>query len=276
MTPSQRPGDARRFLVLKVGGALFSDKGSTNSLKLDVLDWYADMISRSYGEVAGRLVLITGGGSFGHGAVRDAEGVADRMLALTDAVFALKTHWAAALRRQHVPVLPMQIAGFAELGARGGLISRGNPVRQALARGILPILSGDIVFKAPRTTEVFGSDRVPLLCSELGCTPLRVVMLTDKPGILSDGEEGIRPIRHIDPRHPQRAFSAIWKEDEADVTAGMRGKLASLLVLAERGIECIVAEGRPGHASFAGIAELADGRRFGFPHTRIALADKAR
>ena len=268
--------DPRRFLVLKVGGALFSDKSKTNSLSNEVLDWYADLIARDYGEYAGRFILVTGGGSFGHGAVREAEGSSERMLALTDAVFALKNCWAESLRKRNVPVIPLQIASFAQLDSRGRLVLSGNPIQAALSRGILPILSGDIVFRESQMAEVFGSDRVPSLCLELGCRPLRVVMLTDRPGIIQGGIDGTKEIRDIDPLDADHALSAIWKEQESDVTAGMQGKLTSLIALATRGVECIIAEGRPTHASFTSIAELVRSRRYNFAHTRISPVEAAR
>jgi isopentenyl phosphate kinase len=260
------------FLVLKIGGSVFSDKSRPNSLLSHVLDWYADLIASDYHALSGRLILLTGGGSFGHSAVRDAAaGPPEKLLGLTDAVFALKSHWTARLRERGVPVMPLQVSSFARFNTPDHLVLSWNPIREVLDQGILPVLSGDVVFKEADGFEILGSDRVPELCFELGCVPLRVVMLTNKPGIIMDGPLGKQVLPYIDPLDSHRALSLLWKEDPSDVTSGMRGKLESLIQLARRGAECIIAEGRPIEASFSGIAELGHAGSPNIPHTRIAL-----
>jgi len=42
-----------------------------------------------------------------------------KLLALTDAVFALKSHWTTRLRKRGVPVMPLQVSSFARLNASG-------------------------------------------------------------------------------------------------------------------------------------------------------------
>ena len=74
------------YLGLKIGGSLFSDKSRENSLDRSALDMYAVLIASLVRRHAGRVVLITGGGAIGHGAIRNQRERSVRSLvALTEA-----------------------------------------------------------------------------------------------------------------------------------------------------------------------------------------------
>jgi isopentenyl phosphate kinase len=88
-----------RFLVLKIGGSLVSDKKGSGHIDDELVGAYAAMVADLARARPGRIVLVAGGGAFGHGAVRHLD-PADHFaaIALTEATFRVKWVWTTALR----------------------------------------------------------------------------------------------------------------------------------------------------------------------------------
>ncbi|HZO05921.1 MAG TPA: hypothetical protein VFB52_06005 [Solirubrobacterales bacterium] len=233
-----------KLLVVKVGGSLFSDKRRARTLDETALDAYAAAIAELARLAPGRVVFVSGGGAFGHDAVRVLDpGDPDAALPLTEAVFALKWRWTEALRAHGCRALPLQATSLA-YRHDGRLQIHAGAVAGLLADGILPVLSGDAIGGDGRL-EVVGSDRVAGLLLGLAPGAVRVAMLTDVPGVLTDGRGGSRVLREVDPDHPERALAAVWETPAWDTSRSMDGKLAAAIELARGGAECLIMAGEP-------------------------------
>lgn len=232
-------------LILKIGGSLFSDKHRSGGLDEEALDRWAGVLADLAKAAPGRLVFVSGGGSDGHGIVRDldrSDGFA--CLRLTEAMFGLKWRWTRALYRHGVRCMPLQLAAMASLGPEGVDV-HSDLVRRLLGEGLLPVLTGDSLLGRDGSIEIFGSDRVPeALVESAGANP-RVVMLTDVPGILADGPDGGRLLESVDPMAPEPALDAVRASASWDGTNSMAGKLEALLRVARQGAECFVIGGLP-------------------------------
>jgi isopentenyl phosphate kinase len=233
------------MLVLKIGGSLFSDKRRKDGLDNRALVRWASVVAALARQLPGRLVFVTGGGSVGHGAVAnlDARDLS-AAIPLTHAVFGLKVLWVEALHRCGIRAMPLQLAAMASLTAHG-LCVQTQVVQRLLDAAILPVLSGDCVVTADGSLHVVGSDRVPEGLLDLAGPHPRVVMLTDVPGIFADGPHGNRLLESIDPTAPGEALDAVRASASWDTSSSMAGKLAALLIAAERGAECFVMHGDP-------------------------------
>ncbi|MCY9786610.1 hypothetical protein KIK06_22240 [Nocardiopsis sp. EMB25] len=231
-------------LAIKIGGSLFSDKSVENSLDIPAIADYARIIAKIFHENRGRLVFITGGGAVGHGALRGNDD-ADPFgcIPLTKALADVRWAWTQALRHEGVRVLPLQLGAMSVLNEDGSFSVRGDVLTKVLDTGSLPVLSGDSVLGADGRLHGLSSDRVPeFLVRALG-PGLRVVSLTDVPGILLDGPGGKDVLAHVDPASPERAYSALWAKSPWDTTGALKTKLDALLASASAGAECFIMRG---------------------------------
>ncbi|MDD1675840.1 MAG: uridylate kinase, partial [Methanomicrobiales archaeon] len=124
--------------------------------------------------------------------------------------------------------IPPLAAAVAEKGRLSSL--NADPFDLMMDRGIVPVLHGDVVMdRASGASIVSGDQLVVHLASALGA--LRVGLATDVPGVLHEGL--------VIPRlRPEEVASLdLGGSSHTDVTGGMRGKIAELSVLVERGIE---------------------------------------
>lgn len=232
-------------VVIKVGGSLFSRKDEAPVLDEDAIERFSDGIALLYKELRGRLVFITGGGGYGHGAIRDRDQANPFSLAsLTEATFTVKANWAAHLRVAGADAFPLQLAAICSL--RDGIPEVTSPLLgQSLRHGILPVLAGDAIFDQHGNLLAFSSDRVPELLTPIIKGRLRVVVLTDVPGIIKGGVSSNQVIDHIDPWSPEHAYAELWEASKWDASGAMRTKLDALVECARWGAECFIMHGYP-------------------------------
>lgn len=262
-----------QILAIKVGGSLFSDKSVEGSLDRTVVANYARVIAGLFKSIPGKLVFISGGGAIGHGALRGID-KSDPFgcLPLTKALADVRWAWTEALVGEGVPTIPLQLGAMATLNKDHSFSIRADTVQEVLRRGALPVLSGDSVLASDGTLHGLSSDRVPeFLVGALGL-PLRVVSLTDVPGILSDGPNGKETLTNVDPAHPEKAYAALWANSEWDTTGGFKTKVDALIACASLGAECFIMRGSPhmqAHHLLAHHAHWPENIRY----TRIALPE---
>jgi isopentenyl phosphate kinase len=232
------------FLILKIGGSVFSDKERDRHVDQEAIRGFARLVAELSRRAPGRIALVVGGGSFGHGAVRHLH-ADDRVgaLKLTEAAFAQKWIWTEALRDEGAPAVPLQLTAMCTLD-RDGPVFSGAVLERVLALGLLPVLSGDCLIATDGALRVYGSDRVPQLLMGMLAAPARVVALTDVPGII-DRSADDSVLREVDPDDPREALERVWKTSAGDATQGMEGKLQALLECAHLGAECVVTKGDP-------------------------------
>jgi isopentenyl phosphate kinase len=238
-------GENVSLLVVKIGGSLFSDKRKSRTVDDCALREYAAAIAELWNLAPGQVAFVSGGGAFGHDAVRSLDPVDPHAtLPLTEATFALKWLWTEALRSFGCRAVPLQIAALAY--QEGGQVHfQDRVVRRMLDSGVLPVLSGDVTVTADGSLQVLGSDRVPELLLDPQPGLVRVAMLTDVPGILLDGPGGSETLCTVDPAEPQAAARAVWGTPEWDTSDSMAGKLDAALAIAQRGAECFILKGEP-------------------------------
>lgn len=233
------------FLAVKVGGSLFSRKDEPGNLDEMAVAQFAKTFARLSHALRGRMVLISGGGAFGHGAIRAHDTANSFSLAsLTEATFEVKKVWAEQLRMAGVDAFPLQLAAVCTL--RNGVPElKSSILGELLDRGVLPVLAGDALFGDDGRLHTFSSDRVPEVILPMVSGRLRVVTLTDVDGITTDGAGGDQILREVDARSPERAYAALWGSSEWDATGAMHTKLDALVACARGGAECFIMRGDP-------------------------------
>ena len=216
-------------VVLKLGGSVITEKDRPETVDDAALDAAVQAIA-----VAGtdRLVLVHGGGSFGHAAaadhgVSDAEGTRDAAAVneIHAAMGRLNREVGRRLVDAGVPAVPVRPLSCALRDGDGSLYLAAQPVAALLDEGFVPVLHGDVVAHAGRGATVLSGDEiVAALAGPLAAD--RVGLCSTVPGVLDADGEVLDRIASIDD-----AAGALGGSEATDVTGGMAGKVRTLLRL---------------------------------------------
>jgi isopentenyl phosphate kinase len=269
------PGGPGEVTLLKLGGSLLTDKTAVEAVRPGVLARLAAEIAES---APAGLVVAHGSGSFGHvaaaragiaaglrdawrggGSPADGGASSDAASAAGDpdqlAGVSLTQQRAAALHWQVMAALaaagahPFSLAPSSAVVAAGGrpVAAALEPLLLALARGLLPVLYGDVVLDREQGVAICSTERLfELLCGELpahGVRVRRVVWLGETDGVY---DAGGRTLARLDGRALAGSAAlrgAIGGAAGADVTGGMLHRVETALALAARGIPSLIANG---------------------------------
>ncbi|MGC8817162.1 MAG: isopentenyl phosphate kinase [Candidatus Hadarchaeum sp.] len=240
-----------RPVIVKLGGSVITDKRKPFTVKRAVIR----RLARELKEVWEPLVIVHGGGSFGHPLAlkyRIAEGYRHRkqLIGISHTHLAmerLNRHLIEALQSEGIPAMACQPSACT-LTANGRIESMDlRPLRKMLALGLVPVLYGDVVLDAAQGVSILSGDQmVSYLARKLGAS--RVVLGVDVDGVFTScpkKDSRARLLRVITPEDVELVQS-MEKEARGDVTGGMRAKVQELLELARLGIEAeIVNAARP-------------------------------
>ncbi|MFB6154547.1 MAG: isopentenyl phosphate kinase [Haloferacaceae archaeon] len=214
--------------VLKLGGSVITEKDRAETLDGDALDAAADAVAGAEGD----LVLVHGGGSFGHhhaeehgvttgAGTRDADGV----LAIHGAMQTLNQFVVSRLRARDVPAVPVHPFSACARDEAGDLSMPMAPAATMVGEGFVPVLHGDVVAHAGKgATIVSGDELVVRLAEGLGAE--RVGLCSTVPGVLDEDGAVIPEIHSF-----ADAAAALGGSDATDVTGGMAAKVRALLEL---------------------------------------------
>lgn len=225
-------------VVLKLGGSLITEKDRPETLDGPALDAACDAIAAAHSDGAvERLVIVHGGGSFGHHhasehGVSTTTGTHDAG-AVMDIHGAMTTLNQFVLSRLHtrdvpaVPVHPLSVAARPD-GPTGELDLPCSATATLLAEGFVPVLHGDGVATAGEgVTVVSGDELVTELATQLSAR--RVGVCSTVPGVLDSTSGAGRVIPSIDSF--EAVADVLGASDATDVSGGMAGKVQELLAL---------------------------------------------
>jgi isopentenyl phosphate kinase len=212
--------------VLKLGGSVLTDKSCPETLEEATLARAADAVA----DHDGRLVLVHGGGSFGHHhasqhGLTDTVGSHDPAgaLAVHDAMRELNDAVVDALGERGVPALPIHPLSAGTRDEAGGLTIATDGVETLLAEGFVPVLQADVIAHAGRgVTIVSGDELVVALAERLDAD--RAGLCSAVPGVLDADGDVIDRIASFD-----AVADALGASDATDVTGGMSEKVRTLL-----------------------------------------------
>ncbi|MDI6718567.1 MAG: isopentenyl phosphate kinase [Methanomicrobiales archaeon] len=222
-------------VLLKLGGSVVTHKGGDCRIDEESLAAISRAIAA---HMHPGLLIIHGAGSCGHPEAKRF-GIVERGLDPENTAGVYQTHRSVARLNAGV-VACLRSAGIEAVGihALSGSVARNGrldsfavePIRIMLARGIVPVLHGDVVMDIERgATIVSGDQLLAYVARALGAT--RVGVATDVAGVLDGG----RVIPKIGPATAKSL--PIGNSSHIDVTGGMRGKVQELLRLAEDGVD---------------------------------------
>lgn len=213
------------MIAVKLGGSVITEKSREETIDDAALREAAAAIAA----YDGPIVVVHGGGSFGHPAAqrygispttgtRDAAAVRDvhaAMRRLNDAVIdRLADHGATP-----VPIHPLSGACRDESGALSLMTTQ---IEVMLGEGLLPVLHGDVISHAGAgATVVSGDELVTVLAESLPID--RVGLCSTEPGVLDEDGSVIDVIDSV-----ADVGTALGESTAPDVTGGMVEKVRTL------------------------------------------------
>jgi isopentenyl phosphate kinase len=238
-------GGAAAPIVLKLGGAVITDKAAVRRIDERGVATVADALARSWPSLRHRLVLAVGSGSFGHRVFFDygLRG-GDR---LDDPAFA------ARVDRYFDDFAALLLARLGERGLPARHLSLvaadgSRPVELAdlaracagvVAAGELPVVTGGIVGDAGSLLAI-SSDRVAARIA-VTLRAASLVLLTNVPGVLRDPLDPSTVIDVVTAAEAEQVVGLTYDSGVLDRTGGMAEKLASLAEAAAGGVPGVIA-----------------------------------
>lgn len=234
---------AKGLTIVKLGGSLITDKNSPMTFDTSGLVSAASALA----SLAGELIVIHGGGSFGHhmankygltsqSKIVTAEGVSRTR----DAMQQLNIEVLARLQQQGIHTY-----SFSPLALMDGRKpSAGNIalLEQIVKAGLTPVTYGDVL-PSPRGFYILSGDGIAqMITREL--RPRRIVFALDVDGIYPNPQAigpNSRPIPIINAGNAPRISTS---KIASDVTGGILAKLKVGLTIAKEGTDVVFASGR--------------------------------
>lgn len=235
--------------ILKIGGSVITDKTKPLSVNVDVINNIAtEMLS-----IKSRVVLVHGGGSFGHPLAKKynlSEGIqnSNQVIGIAEthqAMLNLNKILMEIFISKEIPVIPFSPHGI--FLTRSGRIYIGflEPIKKSLDVGMIPVLFGDTVHDVNQKIKILSGDQlVSYLAAKLKAR--RIIIGTDTDGIYTNDPKidpkaqlipEITPLNYKDILRRLRSSSI---NNVIDVTGGMYGKIRELLRAARRGIDIYI------------------------------------
>ncbi|WP_368409304.1 isopentenyl phosphate kinase [Halomarina litorea] len=219
--------------VLKLGGSIVTDKDSPETLAKHAIA-HAAMAIAGYveAEADNDLVLVHGGGSFGHfhaseHDVTPTEGSRDgaAVLAIHEAMQELNEAVVGALADEKVPALPVHPLSAARRSAEGDLSLPLETTATMVEEGFVPVLHGDVVVHEGAGATILSGDELVVELAR-GLDADRVGLCSAVPGVLDEAGSVVRRIQAF-----EDVESVLGASESTDVTGGMAAKVQELLDL---------------------------------------------
>lgn len=224
---------------LKLGGSLITDKRHPRTAKAEVIARLMDEIRRAREDRPRmQLLLGHGSGSFGHvpakrygtrSGVRSAEdwrGFVEVWRQARD----LNNLILEAAHKAGLPVIAFPPSAFLQSkGARVNIFHT-EPLKSALAAGLIPVVNGDVVFDHDLGGTIFSTEDVfAALAAEI--LPDRILLCGLEAGVYRDYPSCSQLLPRIDFTNADEILATIGGSSGIDVTGGMIAKVRLMLDL---------------------------------------------
>jgi isopentenyl phosphate kinase len=239
--------DKPRLTILKLGGSVITEKDKPLTANLNAIERLSREISRAK---ISRLILIHGGGSFGHPLAKQhrlKEGYKDKSQLLgfsktRQAMEALNKLVVEALISQKIAAVSLQPSAF--IVTRSGRINlMGEHILKALLKmGFLPVLYGDVVFDSDLGFTILSGDQIAASLA-LHLDANQIILGIDVDGLYTSdpkSDPAAKLIQCVTLHELRNMLNRIEEAKVTDVTKGMLGKISELIPAVEKGIPALI------------------------------------
>lgn len=231
--------DPNRFVFLKLGGSLITDKTKPMTPQHEVIQRLADEITQAVNTMPGlHLVIGHGSGSFGHAVANEYQtqdgGRGSSFWKGFSEV------WAAARELNQIMIEHFVSAGLPVIAfpPSAGIITRDKritswdtrPIQLALTHGLIPVVQGDVIFDENIGGTILSTEAVfQHLASVL--SPQEILLAGLDEGVYKDPHQPQAIIPHISPENFSDILPALLTSEAVDVTGGMLAKVSLMIDL---------------------------------------------
>lgn len=230
---------SNEIILLKLGGSLLTNKNKPFSIRENVVENAVQQII----EANGKLILIHGGGSFGHPIAKKYKiskghdtSINNQVLGLAEthgAMNKLNTYIINKFLEKKTPVIPMQASAIFIKDSHRISTQSIDIIETALNLGIIPVLYGDIILDKHGSFSIISGDRIILeLCKHLQKYFVsNIVFAIEKDGIYVKvnglNDENAKLALELTPKDLDN-INLAELDQKIDVTGGIEGKLNSI------------------------------------------------
>lgn len=236
------------LVIVKLGGSVITHKSSTPpKMNRANLERIADEL-KGY---AGKLILVLGGGAYGHQAAH-AYGYASHSTSRTRLIEGiphirhnmslLSLEVESLLRTKNLP--SVVLSPFSIVCLENGEITHFSTrvIRESIASGFIVIVHGDVCFDTTLGASILSGDTIAaFLAKELKANAL--YLGTNVDGIFEcdpNLDSSVKLITLINGSNKEEVLKMTGPSSVTDVTGGMEKKLRELFVLSSSGIEVAI------------------------------------
>jgi isopentenyl phosphate kinase len=254
-------------VYVKLGGSLITDKRQAETPRLDVIERLAHEIAAAQqADPSLRLIIGHGSGSFGHvvgSRYGTRQGVQTSeewfgFAATADAAARLNRIVVAALLAAGVPAWTIQPS--VALRCEGGKIAGGrlDAVELALARGLTPVVHGDVALDSMRGGTIISTEEIfEWLAGTL--PPRRMVLAGEVDGVYTSDplrDPSAQRIPLITPGSFARMQDGLGHSFGTDVTGGMAAKVAQAVAMVEQcpDLHIVICRGLTPHVLYKSLS----------------------
>jgi isopentenyl phosphate kinase len=222
--------------LLKLGGSLLTDKNKPFSIRENVVESAIQQII----DANERLILIHGGGSFGHPLAKKysiSEGlntsISDQILGLAEthqSMNKFNSYLINSFLQKKFPVISIQASNVFIKKEESFIIQSIDIIELFLDLGILPILYGDIILDSKGSFSIISGDQIIVeLCNRIkNYNITNVIFAIEKDGLFIKERENDKLITklalELEPEDLNKIEIAEL-EKKIDVTGGIAGKI---------------------------------------------------
>jgi len=231
-----------QLVFVKLGGSVITDKTRPQTARSEVIARLAREVAHALSSRADlRLVMGHGSGSFGHVTARDYGTRQGVHTAADWQGFAEVAAVAARLNRlvtdlfleAGVPVWSLQPSASAWC-RKGDLVSMAaSPVERALARGLVPMLHGDVALDQVQGGTIISTEQILSYLAHRLC-PARLILVGAVDGVYEADpldEPSAKPVREISAANWAAVREMLGGSHATDVTGGMLAKVEEMVGL---------------------------------------------
>jgi len=229
--------------ILKIGGSVITDKSGELTARMQDISRLAEEIQNANVQ---NLIIIHGGGSFGHPLARQYAITAGFKEENQRIGFAETHHVMTVLNGLFMDALIWHNIPAVSITPSSCIITKKerihgfeeNLLKMLLKLGFLPVMYGDAVLDTELGFTILSGDQlVSYIATRLNAE--RIIMGVDVDGLYDADpkvEKTAKMFKHFTLEELKKLRGKLGKPTACDVTGGMFGKIAELLPAIEKGI----------------------------------------
>lgn len=228
--------------LIKLGGSVVTFKEKPLTANIDAIDG----ISRALAQLGVPIIIVHGGGSFGHywsvkydmhtkPASYDIHGVS----IVHESMIALNQIIVRSMIR--VGLNPYGIPPSALTTGHKPIVAKIKDIYVMAHSKVIPVTFGDIVYVGGTKYSILSGDALMTILARV-LRPLRIIFATNVDGVYKDREsrELVNEIQIEDKRRSIEFFKA---SSDIDVTGGMQRKVTEAFKIASHGMDVVMING---------------------------------